>query len=341
MEMVAMRKLAVFAVLLVCVAAVPSLLAQPAAVPTVDLTRQQWNGDAICYSGFREGQHPDRQIYPSEREVYQDLEILARHWRVLRMYGADPHTATALSVIREHKLPLKVQLGIWLTGKPGSEAANEQQLTQGIALARKYRREVAAVSVGNEALVSWSDHAMTEDAMIAAVERVRQAAHLPVTVDDDYLYWIKPDAKLVDHVDYIALHIYPVWGNEDIETALATTDKLYRKVHEAHPGKTIVIGEAGWPTYTVGEKHAPRAGDEPKQKRYFAEISQWARDNHVTVMIFEAFDEPWKGTGTEGHWGLFSADRKAKPAVLDWYPELKPDHPTSPAYDAVPRQVAQ
>ncbi|MDR3762794.1 MAG: glycosyl hydrolase family 17 protein [Acidobacteriota bacterium] len=337
-----MRKFAVFAVLFILIAAAQSFAEGPSIAPKViDLARQQWNGDAVCYSGFRAGQNPDLQQYPSERDVLEDLQILSRHWRVIRMYGADPHTATALRVIQRHHLPLKVQLGIWLTGKKGSEAANQQQLDDGIALAKKYRREVAAVSVGNEALVSWSDHAMTEDAMIEAVERVRRAVHLPITVDDDFLYWMKPDAKLVAHVDYIALHIYPVWGNEDIDTAMATTDKLYRQVHAAHPEKTIVIGEAGWPTYTIGEKHAPRAGSEAKQKRYFQEISQWARDQHVTVMVFEAFDEPWKGTGTEGHWGLFSADRKAKPSVLDWYPELKPDHPTSPSYDVAPAPVTK
>jgi hypothetical protein len=80
-------------------------------------------------------------------------------------------------------------------------------------------------------------------------------------------------------------------------------------------GKTIVLGEAGWASYTIGDQHAPRAGDEKKQKRYYEELTAWAKANDVTVFYFEAFDEPWKGSGTEGHWGLFSADRKAKLAM--------------------------
>jgi hypothetical protein len=56
----------------------------------------------------------------------------------------------------------------------------------------------------------------------------------------------------------------------------------------------------------------------------------------VTVFYFEAFDEPWKGTGTEGHWGLFSVDRKAKLAMQGLYPELMPSGPTSPSYDLSP-----
>jgi hypothetical protein len=58
----------------------------------------------------------------------------------------------------------------------------------------------------------------------------------------------------------------------------------------------------------------------------------WAHENGVTVFFFEAFDEPWKGTGTEGHWGLFTVDRKAKPVMQELYPDLMPDGPTSPSY---------
>ena len=55
--------------------------------------------------------------------------------------------------------------------------------------------------------------------------------------------------------------------------------------------------------------HVPRGVDEPKQQRYYAELTDWARENASTVFLFEACDEPWKGTGTEGHWGLFTVER--------------------------------
>ena len=54
-----------------------------------------------------------------------------------------------------------------------------------------------------------------------------------------------------------------------------------------------------------------------------------------TTYFFSAFDEPWKGTGTEGHWGFFSVDRKAKLVADEMYPELKTDEPTSPGYPEV------
>ena len=59
---------------------------------------------------------------------------------------------------------------------------------------------------------------------------------------------------------------------------------------------------------------------------------KWSEENKIIVFNFSAFDEPWKGTGTEGHWGLFSEGRKAKLVMEELYPELKSDTPTSPSY---------
>ena len=37
------------------------------------------HGNAICYSGYREGQVPG-QVYPSYDEIKEDLEILSKNW---------------------------------------------------------------------------------------------------------------------------------------------------------------------------------------------------------------------------------------------------------------------
>lgn len=301
-----------------------------------DLTVQQWNGSAIDYSGYRAGQSPRLKIYPTRAQILNDLTILKKNWTLIRLYGADQHSQDVLEVIRRNKLGIKVLLGIWLDGNPGHEGENAAQIETGIRLANKYHKMVLAVSVGNETLVSWSDHKLTEEKAIAYVEQVKKAVKCPVTAADDFLYWRQPQAKLADHVDFITMHAYPMWGREDIDTAMASTVKDYESVRRAHPGKTIVLGEAGWASFTAGDQHAPRAGDERKQKRYYEELTAWAKANNVTTFYFEAFDEPWKGEGTEGHWGLFSADRKAKLAMRGLYPELTPSGPTSPGYDAQP-----
>jgi hypothetical protein len=42
-------------------------------------------GRAICYSGFREGQHPAGK-YPSYDQILEDLLMLQGHWKYLRLY---------------------------------------------------------------------------------------------------------------------------------------------------------------------------------------------------------------------------------------------------------------
>jgi exo-beta-1,3-glucanase (GH17 family) len=300
--------------------------------PPIDLTLQKWCGNAICYSGYREGQHPDTHVYPSQAEILEDMRILAKHWVLIRTYGSDRHSEDILEVIRREKIPIKVVLGAWLGIEPGSEEANARQIRNCIRLANEYRDVVAAVGVGNEILVSWSNHKVPLDKAIQYVKQVKDSVSVPVTVMDDFTFWRDDGSRLADVVDFVSMHTYPMWGRVDIDSAMAVTIRHFESVRKALPGKTIIITEAGWATYTVGDMHAPRAGDEVKQKRYFGELMAWSRKNDVNVFFFEAFDEPWKGTGTEGHWGLFSVGRKAKLAMREWYPELMPDGPTSPSY---------
>jgi exo-beta-1,3-glucanase (GH17 family) len=309
------------------------LLCQTDAEIKIDLTQQNWFGNAICYSGYREGQHPDSSIYPSQAQILEDFKILEKHWTLIRTYGSDRHSRDILEVIRREKIHLLVMLGAWLSAEPGNEASNAKQIAECIRLANEYKDIVIAVSVGNEILVDWSNHKVPEDKVIQYVKQVKSAVHVPVTVDDDFMFWIKRGSKLALNVDFVSTHMYPLWGKHDIDSGFAVTVRLYNMVKASLPNKPIVIGEAGWATYTIGNLHAPRAGDEKKQKRYFEELSTWAQNNNVTLFFFEAFDESWKGEGTEGHWGLFSVKRKAKLAMRQWYPELISSEPTSPSYE--------
>ena len=299
----------------------------------IDLSKQQWNGRAISYSGYREGQNPQKHIYPSQDEILEDLKILEKNWGLIRTYGADQHSEDILQVIRREKLKLKVMQGIWLDGEPGYEEDNAKQVDIGIRLANEYPDIVVAVNVGNEILVEWSSHKVPEEKTIQYIRKVQDAIEQPVSVADDVIYWREHSKKLAEVVDFVCMHSYPMWWKQDIDNALPMTIDHFQSVRDFLPEKTIVISEAGWASYSVGELHAPKAGDEVKQKRYFNELMLWAETNNVTVFLFEAFDEPWKGSGTEGHWGLFSEGRKAKLVMQEWYPDLKPYGPTSPDYE--------
>ena len=298
-----------------------------------DILSNRWQGKALCYSGYRSGQNPLLSIYPTQDQIKEDLRILAKNWRLIRVYGSDQHSSDILEVIKQEKIKLKVMLGAWLDGEPGNELTNVQQIKNCIRLANAFSDIVIAVNVGNEALVNWSNHKVPEENVIRYVKLFKDSVPVPVTVADDFIYWRDNGAKLAEIVDFITMHTYPIWGREDIDKGFLSTVKHYETIKKAYPNKKIIIGEVGWATYTIGDLHAPKAGDDKKQKLYYDELMAWAEKDKITVFFFEAFDEPWKGTGTEGHWGLFSVDRKAKLAIQGLYPELMPSEPTSPGYD--------
>ena len=291
----------------------------------------------VAYSGFREGQHPDRgagAVNPSAEEILQDLQILVAHdFNLIRMYDSGENTRETLEIIRRHDLPIKVLLGIWLDAEfsnhegcpwldepiPDEELAanalkNAAEVERGIELASEFDDIVVAVNVGNEALVDWNDHMVPLEQVIGYVRQVRGAIEQPVTVADNHAWWTREGAPLAAEVDFLGVHTYPVWEEKTIEEALAFTVENIEGVQEAIPDKPVAVLEAGWAT--VASEFGDRA-NEANQARYYDELQEWASAANTTVFFFEAFDEPWKGDpedplGAEKHWGLFNVDRTPK-----------------------------
>ncbi len=292
---------------------------------------------AVAYSGFREGQHPDRgngAVNPGADEILEDLRILLAHgFDLIRMYDSGQNTRATLELIRAHELPIRVLLGVWLRAEvsnhlgcpwldepiPDDELAanvlwNAGELQRGVDLANRFDNIVIAVNVGNEALVEWNDHMVPLDRVIAYVRQVKAAIEQPVTVADNYVWWIRDGAPLAAEVDFLGVHTYPIWENKGIDEALAYTAENIDGVRSALPGKQVVIMEAGWAT--TASEFGSRA-NEAWQSRYFRELKEWAAATNTTVFFFEGFDEPWKGDaknplGAEKHWGLFNVDRTPK-----------------------------
>ena len=292
---------------------------------------------AVAYSGFRKGQHPDRgqgAINPSDDEILEDLTLLLEHnFTLIRLYDSGVNSAATLKIIQQHKLPIKVLLGIWLDAEisnhkncpwldepiPQSTLASNKiknaiEIKRGIKLATKFSNIVVAVNVGNEALVSWNDHMVPVNQVIDYVKQVKQRISQAVTVADNYEWWISKGKALAKEVDFIGVHTYPAWENKTIDQALSYTIANISDVRQALPNKPIAILEGGWAT--TGIEFGEQAS-EANQKQYFDEIKQWTKATNTTFFFFEAFDEPWKGNpdnlqGAEKHWGLFNVDRTPK-----------------------------
>jgi len=297
--------------------------------------------EAVCYSGFRSGQHPDRgdgAKNPSYEEILEDLQMLTTQtpFRLIRMYDCQLNTQMVLEVIRKNKLEIKVLLGIWLKAELSAhetcawltepipqetldknKVLNAAEIKRGIDLANKFKDIVVAVNVGNEALVEWNDHKVSTESIIAYVKEVQQAIGQPVTVADNYEWWVSHGQELAKVVDFVAIHTYPVWEGKSIDEGMSYTIQNVKNVMAALPGAQIVITEAGWASTAseFGERSS-----ESIQKRYVKELMEWSQQNNFTTFIFEAFDEDWKGNpdnplGAEKHWGLYKVDRTPKEVI--------------------------
>jgi len=301
------------------------------------------HGNAICYSGYRDGQNPGKGVYPSYSEIREDLLILAGNWDYLRIYDCSPHAQTVLDVIRKEKMDFKVMLGLDMAAEmsnphcpwgaefsdetlEANRRANDEEVHRLIALANENPDTIFSVSVGNEASVEWTDHMVPVDNLVAYVRDVKRAIKQPVTFCENYVPWTYKLEPLAEVLDFIAVHTYPAWEYRSIHDALEYTKQNYHSVVDHYPDKPVVITEAGWTTAANGRGIDPHNASEELQAQYYEELLEWTTDEEILTFVFEAFDEPWKGSPDpmepEKHWGLFKLDRTPKLAMQELYAHL-------------------
>ncbi len=295
-------------------------------------------GNAICYSGYREGQDPRHGIYPSMDEIREDLQLLAGDWKYLRIYDSSTHAERVLAVIEQEGLDFKVMAGADLAAEvsnpncPWGAHYSDKQLASNVSynllqmekvatLANRYSDIVFAVSIGNEASVEWTDHLVPNEHLIQHARYIREHIKQPVTFCENYVPWTEKLGPLAEELDFISVHTYPVWEYQPLEKALAYTQANYQSVAECYLDVPVVITEAGWTTGSNGRGIEPDNASEALQAGYYKQLQAWSHEKEILTFVFEAFDEPWKGSDDpmepEKHWGLYRVDRTPKQVLLN------------------------
>ena len=143
-------------------------------------------GNAVCYSGFRNGQTPGIS-FPTFDQVKEDLLIIEKKWNYIRLYSCDHHSKTVLEVIKQENLNIKVMLGCYIEAEQnnyscpwGGEHSEEQlelnkkgnlnRVNLLSEFANNYPKIIFSLSVGNEACVSWTDHMVPVESVIEYVK---------------------------------------------------------------------------------------------------------------------------------------------------------------------------
>jgi exo-beta-1,3-glucanase (GH17 family) len=294
--------------------------------------------NAICYSGYRNGQQPGGNT-PSYEEVKEDLLLLQPHFKYLRLYDCDEHTATVINVIQNEQLDFKLMLGAYIEAEENNpncswgggmyeaeqlttnKKSNDKKIQRLVKWANQNPAIIFSLSVGNECCVDWSGNAVPVNRVVELVKKVKQSVKQPVTFCDNYVPWQHKLKPLAEVVDFISIHTYPVWEYKSINEGLAYTKENYKTVADLYRHKPVVITEAGWATHSNGRGIHPENVNEENQKRYYQELTQWSAQNNILTFFFEAFDENWKGSShplePEKHWGLYFENRKPKKVMKE------------------------
>jgi exo-beta-1,3-glucanase (GH17 family) len=246
-------------------------------------------GKAICYSGYRHGQSPESLIYPTYEQIKEDLLILQNQWTYLRLYDCSLHAEMVLKVIVEEKLNFKVMLGAYIGaelnnfGCPWGTIYTEEELKKNkknnlkqirklIKLADQYRDIIFSLSAGNEATVDWTDHYVPVEKVICYVKMIKNEAKQPVTFCESYVPWYDKLKRLVDEVDFISIHSYPVWEYKHVHEAMEYTKQNFQGIADRYPDKPVIITEAGWATNSSGRGINPENASEEFQSIYYNDL---------------------------------------------------------------------
>jgi exo-beta-1,3-glucanase (GH17 family) len=269
---------------------------------------------SVSFAPYRPGQSPLSRTFPTSSQIDEDLKRLQGKVRAVRTYSVGEN----LEAVPQNagKYGLKVWHGAWLNS---NEKENVEQINLLIDHANKYKDTIERVIVGNEVLLRKE---LTANELRRYIRQVKQRVSQPVTYADVWEFWLR-NPSLADDVDFITIHILPYWEDEPIGLDRRESDgkrsiekhivDIYKKVQARFPGKTIVIGETGWPS--DGRMRSDARPGRVEQVDYFSTFRGIAQREHFDYNVVEAFDQWWKARqeGTVGAaWGLLDAERRDK-----------------------------
>ncbi|NNK73340.1 MAG: glycosyl hydrolase family 17, partial [Flavobacteriaceae bacterium] len=220
---------------------------------------------AMSYGGYR---YADHDIEPTLDELKEDMKLLsAIGIKIVRTYKVHrPQAANLLQAIHELKeqdpgFEMYVMLGAWIDCKNAwtdkepdhniESEANAPQIEETVRLANQYPDIVKIIAVGNEAMVKWAASYYVQPGVILKwvtyLQELKKTGELSkdlwITSSDNFASWggggseyhVDDLNKLIEAVDYISMHTYPMhdthynpqfWGVTEKEESLSDSEKI-------------------------------------------------------------------------------------------------------------------
>jgi len=261
-----------------------------------------------AFSPFHTDQSPFTGNLPSIADIDSDLALLQGKCFAVRTYTLEgeqihiPRLAQARNI--------NVALGIWIDDERDD---NEAELKRLFSVANKYRN-IVRILVGNEVVLR-GDIPVAE--MISYLDRVHKKVRAPVSTAEPWHVWLK-NPELVNHVDYLAVHMLPYWEGVSVDVAVDYVMERLKLLQVTYPNKPIVITEVGWPSH--GRIRQGAVASDANEAIFLRQFLQRASSEKYIYYLMEAFDQPWKveSEGAVGaYWGVYDVERQPKFAFTD------------------------
>lgn len=278
------------------------LLLNPSAMP------ENWQGliKGLAYTPHQAiksydelSAHPDITVEQIER----DFKVFDGQTQNVRIYSATHGQENIPKIAQQHGM--QVMAGAWLNN---DAKKNAEEVNAVIGLANQYPN-INRVLLGNEVLFR---EELTVDQAIEYLDKANPHIKQPISIAEPWHIWER-NPKLVQHVDFIAVHIFPYWESKSIDNAIAEMLQHYQTLQTQFPNKEIVIAEAGWPS--KGKSYGDADASLINEARFLREFFNLAEQQNIDYYVMEAFDQPWKHStenSTGEHWGIFDDHGRLK-----------------------------
>jgi exo-beta-1,3-glucanase (GH17 family)/cellulose synthase/poly-beta-1,6-N-acetylglucosamine synthase-like glycosyltransferase len=243
--------------------------------------------------------HQEKHITPEQ--IDRDMAQLSRLTGRVRTYTVAGGMDKVPEIARRYGLT--VSLGCWISS---DLEQNETEINLCIKTALANRRVIDRVFVGNEAIVMGL---VTPDQLNGYIKRVRDALpdRIKITTAEPWSTWLLTP-EIGQYVDVISVHLLPYWEGVSVHDSLNFVEHAYNDVQQEFPDKTVIVGEAGWPSEGRTKRFAePSVANEAWFMRNFVKL---AAEKGYDYYLVEAYDQPWKiaNEGSVGaSWGLHDA----------------------------------
>jgi exo-beta-1,3-glucanase (GH17 family)/cellulose synthase/poly-beta-1,6-N-acetylglucosamine synthase-like glycosyltransferase len=255
---------------------------------------------SVSYNRFVGSPSAGRTV--PEGRIRTDLTAIATQAKAVRTYASNEGLERVPEIAAE--LGLTVTLGAWI-GK--DSARNEREIAAALDLAR-HHHNVTRLVVGNETVYR---HELSVADLIQFVRRVKRDSPVPVVTAENWQTYIE-HPELGEAVDQIFAHVIPYWEGLPKEIAVDRSIEAYDRLRAAFPGKTIAVGELGWPS--AGRNYEQSFPGAITQAVILRNFVARATALGIDYNIVEAIDQPEKTfEGNVGpYWGVLNSSLRPK-----------------------------